>query len=590
MRRLFAAIFLGCCFTINVFSDLSYKVEYIGIEDSTALKTIKSTIQLSTLKKKKPDSIQALRYRAESDIPTIIKILHAHGYYEASVEAVLQETHSEVTVLIKVHLGPAYILQSFTMALFQKDKDHCISCQGLSPSILGLHLEKQVQAEEIINAELKALQYLSQCGYPLAFITNRSVIVDGDKQSVRVHLDIDAGPLSYFGPLKIEGNTTVKPLFFEQKLDWKEGETYAGNRVEETQKSLMDSGLFSSILITHAESPTPDGMLPMHIEVAESKHRSLYGGVSYQTYYGPGLTFGWEHRNVQGLGRRLTLQGDITKRSHSGLASYLIPNFFKIDQDYVWEARAMHLHVLPFSDRSYSLTNRFEKKFTKKMRVSVGGKGERLFVNSSVQNGDYWLLEVPLFLGINSANNLLNPTKGFNFEYKMTPTLVASPHRHSFLIQEFSLSHYLPTTASHTLTFAQKLSGGCILSEKTNSVPVPKRFFGGSEEDLRGYAYYSVSPLTNDNKPIGGMSALYYSFEARLRLTKTLGLVPFFDTGTVSSQQFFGLTQTWLKSVGLGARYFSFVGPFRLDVGFPLNRRKKIDKKYRILISVGQAF
>ena len=55
MRFIFFAVFLGCFFTIYGFSDLSYKVEYVGIEDSTALKTIKSTIQLNTLKKKKPD-------------------------------------------------------------------------------------------------------------------------------------------------------------------------------------------------------------------------------------------------------------------------------------------------------------------------------------------------------------------------------------------------------------------------------------------------------------------------------------------------------------------------------------------------------
>jgi translocation and assembly module TamA len=589
MKFMRAIIFLGLL-PIYAFSDLSYKVEYMGIEDSASLKTIKSTIQLNTLKKKKPDSIQALKYRAEADIPTILKILHAHGYYEATVEIQVQENPSEAIVLIKVHLGPAYILESFTISLFQGSKDQCISCSALTLANLNIHLNKPILAENIINAELKALYRLSLCGYPLAFIKDRSIVADGDTRTVKVHLDIDAGPLSYFGPLTVDGQKSVKPLFFEQKLEWKEGAVYSGEKVEEMQKSLMDTGLFSSILITHAETPLPDGTLPMHIEVAESKHKSLFGGVSYQTYYGPGLTFGWEHRNIAGLGRKLSLQGDITKRSHSGIATYIIPNFLKINQDLVWQAQAVHLSIMPYTERSYHLTNRWERKLSKKMRFSVGVEGERLFVNSSVLDGDYWLAQIPLFLAINQANSLLNPTKGINFEYKMTPSFTISPDRHAFLVQEFAFSTYLPTTPTHVLTFAQKLSGGCIISEKASSVPITKRFFGGSEDELRGYAYYSVSPFDAEGKPIGGMSAIYYTFETRIRCTKTLGLVPFFDMGTVSSRQFFGLTQTWLKSVGIGARYFSFVGPFRFDIGFPLNPRKHIDKKYRILISVGQAF
>ena len=185
----------------------------------------------------------------------------------------------------------------------------------------------------------------------------------------------------------------------------------------------MDSGLFNSVAISHADIPSPDGELPMQIEMAESKHRSIYGGVSYQTYYGPGITGGWEHRNIRGMGQKLSFKGDLTKRSQSGLATYLIPNFYKIGQDYVWEAEAMYLNILPYSERSYSLTNRFEKKFDKKSRIAFGLQGEKLFVHSSALNGDYWLLEIPIFYAYNAADNLLNPTEGFNIEYKTTPSL-----------------------------------------------------------------------------------------------------------------------------------------------------------------------
>ncbi len=572
------------------FCDLSYQVEYIGVENPAALKTIKATTHLSTLKKTAPESISALRYRAESDVEDIIKILHSYGYYEARVEIKIEDTVSEAVVLVYVRSGPAYTVSSFDVSLFECTKDHCVECPELSNAELGVQIGQPISAENILNAEVKALQTLSLCGYPLAFIADSSVVADGDTKTVAVHLDIDAGPKTRFGPLNVQGNAHVKRLYVEQKLEWKEDDVYSSDKVEETQRALMDSGLFSSVAISHSDIPSPDGKLPMNIEISESKHRSIYGGVSYQTYYGPGVTAGWEHRNIRGMGQRLSLRGDLTKRSHSGVATYLIPNFCKIGQDYVWEAEALYLNIFPYSERSYSLTNRFEKRFSKKMRIAFGVEGEKLFVHSSVLDGDYWLVEFPLFLAYNGSNSLLNPTKGFNFEYKATPTASVGWRKRGYTMNQFALGHYLPLIASHYLVLAQQISGGFFFSGDVDTIPVPKRFFGGSEEELRGYTYYSVSPLNKHNKPIGGISALYYTFEARVRFTKTVGVVPFFDMGNVSDSKFLTVQGKWRKSVGFGIRYFSFVGPFRLDIGFPLDPRKGIDKKYRVLISIGQTF
>ena len=114
-------------------------------------------------------------------------------------------------------------------------------------------------------------------------------------------------------------------------------------------------------------------------------------------------------------------------------------------------------------------------------------------------------------------------------------------------------------------------------------------FWGDSENELRGYRYRTVSPL-DDDKPIGGRSAIYFTMETRLRVSKTIGLVPFLDIGNVYETQYPTAHGKWLKSAGLGLRYFSFMGPFRIDLAFPLDRRKEIDPVYKILVSIGQTF
>ena len=117
-----------------------------------------------------------------------------------------------------------------------------------------------------------------------------------------------------------------------------------------------------------------------------------------------------------------------------------------------------------------------------------------------------------------------------------------------------------------------------------------KLFLGGSENELRGYRYKTVSPLNAHRKPFGGRSAIYATAEIRWKATKTIGIIPFADFGTVTLSQVPDFTAKWFKSVGGGLRYFTFFGPLRFDVGFPLNKRKGIDPNFQIYASVGQTF
>jgi translocation and assembly module TamA len=37
-------------------------------------------------------------------------------------------------------------------------------------------------------------------------------------------------------------------------------------------------------------------------------------------------------------------------------------------------------------------------------------------------------------------------------------------------------------------------------------------------------------------------------------------------------------------------RYFTPIGPVRLDIGVPLNRRSEVDDSFQLYVSLGQAF
>ena len=402
---------------------------------------IKSVSELTGLKKHAPPSIHALRYRAESDIPDFIKVLHAFGYYEASVSMRVEETFKTAVVTVLIRSGPVYKLENYQINLSYHDSR--IICDQIQLQNIGLNLGKPAVAEHLLYAEGRLLQLLSEYGYPLAKIEKREVIANGKTKQVTVQLNVDTGPLSRFGPIRYEGQTQVKPQYMGKKVAWCEGEIYNSQLVECSQQSLLDTGLFSSVLITHDNALGENGEMPMRIEVSETKHRSVNIGASYQTFWGFGLGFGWENRNIHGLGRKLSIQGDVTKNSHTGLAAYIVPDFRKPGEDFVTQAVAMHAAVDPsYSMRSYSAMSRIEKKFKQGFRAALGGRLEKLYVTASVHNGEFLLAEAPLYFRWTTANNLLNPTEGWTIEYTMTPSVNLNAPKGYYLSQALTQNYY----------------------------------------------------------------------------------------------------------------------------------------------------
>lgn len=586
----FRWVILFLILTSSLFAEkVDYFVNFIGIENKQVLKSLNSVSILILLQHRPPSSINALKYRADSDIPFLLNVLHAYGYYDATVNIQLEKQGLSVQLFVFIEPGVQYTLEEYEIDLYSQDPANKILCKEVSLTHLGLELGETAFAQKIVKAEGNLLSILADNGYPLASIKKREMVANGKTKGFYVQMEVDVGLFSRFGTTEIGGNSSIKPEFFYKKISWKESDVYDSALVQKTQNTLMDSFLFTSVLITHPENLNLKGELPLKIEVVENKHKSINTGISYQTFYGPGLTFGWENRNIGGLGRTFSLQADATKKTHSGAATLFVPDCFYKDQDFVSKAEAMYESIFTYFQKCYHFTNRVERRISTRYLVSGGFRVERIFVEKSVSNGIFSLLQIPLYFRWSSADDLLNPTEGFAFEYRAIPSFNFSTSHNFFFPQSFRFMFYTPLQKGKFCVLAQQIMLESIASQKLGTVPVPKRILGGTEQELRGYRYKTVSPLIGD-QPIGGRSAIFYTLETRFRVSKRVGLVPFFDLGSVYLTSLPKLKSKWYQSTGLGIRYFSFLGPLRFDIAFPLNRRAGIDPQYRFLVSMGQTF
>ena len=105
---------------------------------------------------------------------------------------------------------------------------------------------------------------------------------------------------------------------------------------------------------------------------------------------------------------------------------------------------------------------------------------------------------------------------------------------------------------------------------------------------MRGYKYQSISPKFPSGRPTGGTSLAAYTVEFRQRIFESWGAAAFIDAGQVdmTSNPFSGNLRA---GAGIGARYYTAIGPIRLDFAVPLNRQHA-DDSFEIYIGIGQAF
>lgn len=586
MRKLYFLFFIPA-----LASALDYEVRLIGLEDQAALNSMLESSQLVSLQHRPPASINGLRYRITEDIPILMKVLHAYAYYDASIHSSLVNTNETLRVDLHIHPGPQFVLSAYNV--FSGNCTQLASIAGCAPltaESLGLTLGNPAISSSIINAELKALDELSKCGFPLAKFHKRRVEVDMADHTVRADSCLNEGPLARFGPVLYFGVQDINPRLLEKKLSWKEGDIFNSDLLEETQKRLLKTELFSSVVISHGDRVDELGEIPIKMRIAEAKHKKLAVGAFYATVNGFGGNLTWTNRNLGGMGESLVLFLEYAQKSATASITFKNPDFYRFDQTYRALFEVNHEKIFAYHSDSYRLANYIDRILDENTFFSVGLKADYVDVKMSATNGFYFLLGLPFFIKYDPIEDELDPKNGYSVSYSITPYQSIRESNLHFIKQRLTATKYFPLTSSNKYIFAVRAQLGSIAGTERENVPLPKLFLGGSEDEMRGYKYQTVSPVNQSHRPLGGRSCIFTSSELRIRFKENFGIVPFFDAGTITNRTYPTIDTKWYKSIGLGLRYFAFFGPLRFDIGFPLDRRKHIDPKYQIYTSVGQAF
>ena len=160
----------------------------------------------------------------------------------------------------------------------------------------------------------------------------------------------------------------------------------------------------------------------------------------------------------------------------------------------------------------------------------------------------------------------------------------------NFAKGRITTTRYLQLAKAPNLVLALRGSVGSLVGAERDEVPADERFYAGGGGSIRGIGYELAGPLDDDDKPLGGRSVVEGSVELRTRFGDNFGAVLFLDGGTVDTSVLPTGGTRVLFGAGPGLRYYTPIGPVRVDLGFPLNPRQGVDDPFQLYFSLGQAF
>ena len=221
--------------------------------------------------------------------------------------------------------------------------------------------------------------------------------------------------------------------------------------------------------------------------------------------------------------------------------------------------------------------------------MQIGAEAMVGQATDSLGKVDYRLFGIPIGLSYDSTDSKLDPTQGWRISASFAPYPELLGSSLDLLRVKAQASTYYALDEEARYILAGRIALGSLTGSSLADIPANERFYSGGGGSVRGYRYLSLGPRGPTGLVIGGRSVFEASAELRVKITETIGIVPFLDAGNAFTSSLPSFKDGLQMSAGLGLRYYTAIGPIRLDVAAPLNPRRG-DKPLAIYVSIGQAF
>uniref|UniRef100_UPI00374C8A1E autotransporter assembly complex protein TamA n=1 Tax=Sphingomonas agrestis TaxID=3080540 RepID=UPI00374C8A1E len=535
--------------------------------------------------------------RAREDEKLAVRLMHSLGYYDGTAISTIDQNprnSGNLRATITATPGKLYRLGEVKVAAGPTVP------AGLADRELNLNPGDPIQAERIQGAEANVSLRLPQQGYPFVKVGERDILLDETTQLGDYTLPVDLGPRAVFGEIVTEGR---RPVFETDHLNilrrYRPGQLYDSRAVDDLREALIATSLFSTVGVEPVRTgkPGPDGTEVVDLRVTQNagRPRTLAGEVGYSTGQGIRAEGSWTHRNFFPPEGALIGSAVLGTQEQGLSGTFRRSNAGQRDRTFQIQASVNHSDYDAYESYTGTLGVRWsrdstpiwQKRWTYFYGAEIVGSNEDQYnFNKGARDRGTWLIAaLPTFLGFDTSDNLLNPTRGFRIKANVSPEASVRGAARPYARLMLEGTYYQPVSSS--IVIAGRARVGSIPGIARNDLPPSRRYYAGGGGSVRGFGYQELGPRSPDGRPVGGRSLNEFALEARYRFGN-YGIVPFIDAGQVYE----GLYPTGKNmrfGAGIGGRLYTNFGPLRIDVATPI-ARKPGESKIALYISIGQAF
>ncbi|ACB95346.1 autotransporter assembly complex protein TamA [Beijerinckia indica] len=598
-----------------LFDGVPYEVTITVSGDDSLTSTLTDASNLKSLQEVTPSGVAGLIRRAIADRPRLRAALYGQGYFagvsqikvagfppdqlEAFAAVEKARKAGPVPVTIHVVTGQRFNYGKLTIL-------NAASKQPLKdmPSTHDLRLDpgQPASADQVFRAEQAIVDHLRNEGHPFAKIASRDIVADHATRELDMTFTVDPGPSGRFGHIEVKGTQDLDRNFVERQIDIERGEPYSPDRLARIRRRLVALPAVGAVRIQEAQQLDSHGELPVTIDVIERLPHFVGANAKYSNTEGGAVNVFWGDRNLWGHGESLRIDGygswyggalygvpNANRLGYKLAATFNKPDIITPQDELIAQAAILREVTSAYVREAATFQGGVRHRFSDELSLQIGADIEysRSQDNPLYPRNDF-TAGVPFDLLYDTTDSPLDPSRGMRITATLEPFASLGQNGPGPVMGKAVVSAYHALDEDRRYIVAGRVGAGSIVGANLYAVPPQRRFYIGGGGTLRGFGYQQASPHDGYNNLIGGLSFFMASAELRARITDTIGIVPFIDAGEAFRGSLPTLS-TIRYAAGLGLRYYTPVGPIRLDVGVPIDRQPG-DSHYGVYISIGQAF
>ena len=321
-----------------------------------------------------------------------------------------------------------------------------------------------------------------------------------------------------------------------------------------------------------------NGQVPINIKLIPAAKFDYSVGFGYSTDQGAKASFKYNNYRINDRGHQLNSHLNLSELSNEFASAYKIPSSKR-------PAAKWYSLQLGYRDETTDNVDSQTSKIGLSQTRIIANRWQNInFIDllhetfdTGVVEGESLLVVPGISWSLTDADNLARPSHGYKVQTELKGASEDLFSDASFAQLTLSGKYIHSIGSTNRVLYRAQL--GTTASSDFDELPTTYRFFAGGDQSIRGFDYETISPLNSSGDLAGAKHLAVASIEFEHQFAPQWAVAAFTDFGDAFSSEF-----TLKYSVGAGLRWFSPIGPIRVDVGVPIDQDAK---NFRLHITVG---